>query len=99
MAAATILADEVIGSIYDAMGEHEKSKVYFDLAYNHFSDDYKVLKMRIGLDYVDVLEKTKDSTDRIKASEILDEVQEIARTTDARPLLERALSKRDILKA
>lgn len=99
LAATTILADEVIGSIYDAMGEHEKSKVYFDLAYNHFSDDYKVLKMRIGLDYVDVLEKTKDSTDRIKASEILDEVQEIARTTDARPLLERALSKRDILKA
>ncbi|MDP6714685.1 MAG: hypothetical protein QF368_08685 [SAR202 cluster bacterium] len=50
-------------------------------------------------DYADMLLERGGGGDKAKASAILDEALQISTDLVMRPLMERALSKRDILKA
>ena len=78
-----------------------------DQAAQHF-DDALVFCRRAGYgpelawsccDYADTLLQRNESGDRGKAMSLLDESLAISSELDMRPLMERVLSKREILKA
>jgi tetratricopeptide (TPR) repeat protein len=94
-----LCVDEILGSLYGLIENFGSAKSHFQQALDYWSDDYKVNILRIQLKYADLLEQTQNADDRILASDLIDKAQQIARQIDARPYLERALSKRDILKA
>ena len=95
---AFVCADRVSGILASAVGE-------FDLADGHFSDaiafcrkaGYRPELAWTCCDYADALRARAGEGDRVKAISLLDESLTISSELGMRPLLERVLSRREIL--
>ncbi len=98
--AACMSVDHLLGLLAQTMGSP-------DLAAEHFEDALTFCR-KAGFrpelawtccDYADTLLQRNESGDREKAMSLLDESLAISSELGMRPLMERALSRRDILKA
>ena len=95
-----IAADRLLGLLSSTQGEIEKAVLHFEAA--------RSLTLDSGLrpelawtccDYADTLLQRDSTGDREKAMSLLDESLAISSELGMRPLMERVLSRRDILKA
>ena len=95
-----ICNDDILGLLAQIMGN-------LDDATSHFEDALTFCRKagyRPGFtwslcDYADMLLERNDKGDRQKAMQLLDESLQISTELGMRPLMERALSRREILKA
>jgi len=95
-----IAGDRILGLLSSTVGE-------FNRAVGQFEDSLEFC-MRAGYrpqlawsccDYADILLQRKDPGDREKALSLLDESLAISTELGKRPLMERVLTRREILKA
>jgi len=97
---AMVSVDRVLGLLAQTMGN-------LDDAHTHFEDaltfcrkaGYRPELAWSLCDYADMLLDRNDEDDRQKAMQLLDESLQISTELGMRPLMERVLSRREILKA
>jgi tetratricopeptide (TPR) repeat protein len=94
------LTDRVLGLLSHTLGNLDTAGAHFEdaLAYLHKSGNRPELAWTC-CDYADTLLARNHSGDRQKAMSLLDECLRITRELGMRPLMQRALSRRELLKA
>ena len=92
--------DRVLGLLAHTMGNLEDSQNHFEdaLAFCRKAGYRPELAWSL-CDYADMLLERNDEGDRQKAMQLLDESLQISTELGMRPLMERVLSRREILEA
>ena len=90
----------LLGLLAQAMSEIDKAVTHFEnaLAFRHEAG-YRPVLAWTCCDYADALRERDGLGDRVKAKSLLDESLGIFRELGMRPLIERVLSRREILQA
>ena len=92
--------DRMLGLLAHTMGNLDDSQARFEDAIAFCRESGYVTELAWTLhDYADMLLERNDTGDRQRATAMLDEALQISTDLGMRPLMERVLSKRDILKA
>ncbi|MFQ6026542.1 MAG: serine/threonine-protein kinase PknK [Dehalococcoidia bacterium] len=95
-----ILGDRVLGLLSRTMGNLEQSMAHFEDALAFYrKGGYRPEIAWTCCDYADTLLQRNNPSDRERAMSLLDESLAISTELGMRPLMERVLSRRDILKA
>ena len=94
-----IADDRLLGILSHAMDELEQSVTHFEDALAFCRKGYRPELAWTCCDYADTLLQRAEPGDREKAMSLLDESLAISSELGMRPLMERVLSRRDILKA
>ncbi len=82
------------------MGNYDDAQSHFEDALNFCRDAESIPELAWSLcDYADTLLERDNEGDRTKAMQLLDESLHISTELGMRPLMERVLSRREILKA
>ena len=97
---SAIAADRVLALLSQTMGSLDQAAAHFEdaLAFCHKAGYRPELAWTCS-DYADTLLQRNEPGDREKATSLLDESLAISSELGMRPLMERVLSRRDILKA
>ncbi len=92
--------DRLVGLLSHTMGELDQSAEHFEdaLAFSRKAG-YRPEVAWTCCDYADLLRERNNEADRSKAMSLLDESLAISSELGMRPLMERVLSRREILKA
>ena len=95
-----IASDRLLGLLAQTMGDLDQAMSDFEDALNFCrKPGYRPELAWTCRDYADSLLQRNESGDRQKAMSLLDEFLAISSELGMRPLMERVLSRRDILKA
>ena len=89
----------LLGLLAHTMGNLDRAAVHFDEALTFCGKGYRSELAWTYCDYADTLLQRAGPGDREKALSLLDESLAISSELGMRPLMERVLSRRDILKA
>ena len=93
-------ADRLLGLLAQTMGNDDDSQTHFEDAVAFCRKAGYVTELAWSLcDYADMLLERDSEGDKVKATSLLDESLRISTDLGMRPLMERALSRREILKA
>jgi tetratricopeptide (TPR) repeat protein len=93
-------ADRLLGLLAQTIGNLDDSKAHFEDALTFSRKAGYVTELAWSLcDYADMLLERNGEGDKAKAATLLDEALQISTDLGMRPLMERVLSKREILKA
>ena len=92
-------ADRVLGLLSQTMRNMDQAVVHFENALSFCRKGYRPQLAWTCCDYADALRVRDGEGDRAKAITLLDESLAISSELGMRPLMERVLSRRDILKA
>ena len=96
----SVQTDRILGLLATATSDYESAENYFDKALKFCRDaDYRPELARSCSDYSLMLLSRSAPGDLEKATELQDEAIAIATELDMKPLLERVLAQREILKA
>jgi len=96
----SVQTDRILGLLAAAMSNYESAENYFNQAREFCrSADYRPELARSCSDYSLMLLSRGEPGDHEKANELQDEAIAIATELGMKPLLERVLAKREILKA
>ncbi|MCH9040181.1 MAG: tetratricopeptide repeat protein [Chloroflexi bacterium] len=95
-----ISSDRILGMLAQTMGNHDDSQTHFEdaLAFCRKAGYRPELAWSL-CDYADMLLERNEDGDSDKATAMLDESLAISTELGMRPLMERVLSRREILKA
>ena len=95
-----LVADRLLGLLAYAGENLDKAAEHFEnsLAFCR-KDSYRLELAWTGCDYADMLRERDAEGDRTKAISLLDESLAISSDLGMRPLMERVLSRREILRA
>ena len=97
---AIICYDRVLGLLTQTMGNLDTADGHFDDALGFCRKAGYVTELAWSLhDYADMLLERDNEGDKAKATTMLDESLQISSELGMRPLMERVLSRREILKA
>ena len=95
-----IVVDRVLGLLAATLGNLHQSTAHFEDSLNFCRKaGYRPEMAWTCCDYADTLLQRNNPGDREKATSLLDESLAISSELGMRPLMERVLSRRDILKA
>ena len=95
-----ISLDRILGLLAHTMGKLDNSQTHFEDAIAFCRESGFVTELAWSLhDYADMLLERDEPDDQKKATSMLDEALQISTDLGMRPIMERVLSKRDILKA
>ena len=94
------LSDTILGLLAQALGDLQQAVTHFEEAIN-FSRKagYRPELAWTCCDYADTLLQRNDAGDREKAMSLLDESLAISSELGMRPLMERVLSRRELLES
>ena len=96
----SVQTDHILGQLAAVTSNYESAENYFNKALKFCrSADYRPELARSCSDYAQMLLSRGESADLEKANELQDEAIAIATELDMKPLLERVLAQREILKA
>ncbi|MFQ6029864.1 MAG: hypothetical protein ACE5Q6_20505, partial [Dehalococcoidia bacterium] len=100
VAGATMSSDRLLGQLSHTMGNLDQAKTHFEEALTFCRNaGYRPELAWSCCDYADALLQRNNPGDREQAMSLLDESLAISTELGMRPLMERVLSRRDILKA
>lgn len=95
-----VSVDRILGLLAHTMGNLDDCQTHFEEAIVICRESGYVTELAWSLhDYADMLLERDGEGDKAKATTMLDEALQISTDLGMRPLMERVLSKRDILKA
>jgi len=94
-----IADDRLLGLLCRTMGDLEQAVAHFEDALSFCRKGYKPELAWTCCDYADALLQRNESGDREKAMSLLDESLAMSSELGMRPLMERVLSRREILRA
>ena len=99
IAVGLIVRDRLLGMLAETMGDLDQAAQHFDDALAFCRKGYRPELAWACCDYADTLLQRNEPGDREKAMSLLDESLAISSELGMRPLMERVLSRREILKA
>ena len=99
IAVGLIVRDRLLGMLAETMGDLDQAAQHFDDALAFCRKGYRPELAWACCDYADTLLQRNEPGDREKAVSLLDESLAISSELGMRPLMERVLSRREILKA
>ena len=99
MILSVISADRILGLLAQTMGSLGQAAAHFEDALVFCRAGYRVELAWTCCDYADTLLQRNVDGDHAKAMSLLDESLAISSELGMRPLMERVLSRREILKA
>jgi hypothetical protein len=100
MASTVISADRLLGLLSQTMGDLDQATEHFEDALVFCREaGYRPELAWTCCDYADMLLERDDEGEKSKATSLLDESLAISSELGMRPLMERVLSRREILKA
>ncbi len=99
MAFAMLAIDRLLGLLSHTMDDLDQATEHFEDALLFCRAGYRVELAWTCCDYADMLLQRNGDGDRAKAMSLLDESLAISSELGMRPLMERVLSRREILKA
>ncbi len=100
MIESVVSVDRVLGLLAHTMSDLQQAEIHFEggLTFSRKAG-YRPELAWTSCDYADTLLQRNEPGDREKAMSLLDESLAISTQLGMRPLMERVLSRRDILKA
>ena len=99
MATADLAVDRLLGLLCHTMGNLDQASDHFEDALTFCRAGYRPELAWTCCDYADTLLQRDGEGDRAKAMSLLEESLAISSELGMRPLIERVLSRREILKA
>ena len=95
-----LCSDRTLGLLSHTLANYNKASEHFEEAQSFcLNANFRPELAWTCCDYADTLLQRNEPGDREKAMSLLDETLAISRELDMRPLMERVLSRREILKA
>ena len=91
--------DRLLGILTQVMGEMDQAAAYFEKALVFCREGYRPELAWTCCNYADTLLQRNEPGDREKAASLLNESLAISSELGMQPLMERVLSRREILKA
>ena len=95
-----LAVDRIIGNIYFKIGDHDKAITYLETSVDFTRRSGAVVELAWALyDYANVLTELSGEDNQQHAVSLLHESLEISRNLSMKPLMEKILERREILKA